>query len=240
MAELLVPQERSVEIAADVSDVIEFDQLLINTHDVEGIIGYKVGLVLGLYLGLPEVVNVAREYTNKNIIYDHQKAGNDIPAMGTEFAKVCRLSRVDAVILFPFGGKATQEAWIKAAQDNGLHVLVGGHMTQPNFLASEEGYVADDAPDRIYRLGAELGVRDFVVPGNKLEYVVHYKELLEEILGEGNFDLHAPGFITQGGELSEFAKQAGRRYHGIVGSAIYKAADQNAAAKLMTSQLKTA
>lgn len=239
MTELLVPEERSVEIAADVNTSLDYEDLIKNTHAVEGISGYKVGLTLGLWMSLPDVVAVTREYTKKNIIYDHQKAGNDIPAMGTEFAEVCRLSRVDAVILFPFGGRATEEAWIKASQDKGLKVLVGGHMTQPNFLASEEGYVADNAPDRIYTLAAELGVRDFVVPGNKLEYVVHYRELLEEILGEGKFDLHAPGFITQGGKLSEFAQQAGKRYHGIVGSAIYKAENQTAAARLMTSQLRT-
>lgn len=239
MAELLVPQERSVEIAADVNSRGFYERLIKNTHDIDGISGYKVGLTLGLGLGLGDVVSITRNYTYKNIIYDHQKAGTDIPAMGVEFAQVCKISGVDAVILFPFGGKATEEAWIKAAQDAGLFVLIGGHMTQPNFLASEEGYIADNAPDRIYRQAAELGVHDFVVPGNKLEYVVHYKELLEEILGEGSFDLHAPGFITQGGELSEFARQAGRRYHGIVGSAIYKAEDQTAAAKLMTSQLRT-
>lgn len=240
MAELLVSQERSIEVAADVRGRSAYKQLITNTNAVDGISGYKVGLRLGLDLGLSNVVSIARDYTDKNIIYDHQKAGNDIPDMGTEFADVCRLAGVNAVILFPFGGKATEEAWIKAAQDAGLYVLVGGHMTQPKFLASEEGYIADDAPDRIYTLAADLGVRDFVVPGNKLEFVVHYRQLLEEILGINNFDLHAPGFITQGGEISEFAKQAGNRWHAIVGSAIYKAENQRTAAELATSKLKVA
>ena len=43
---------------------------------------YKVGLSLALDCGLPKVVEIAREYTDKPIIYDHLKAGTDIPEVG--------------------------------------------------------------------------------------------------------------------------------------------------------------
>ena len=238
MAERLVTEETSVEIAADVDSRGAYDYLLKNTHDVEGISGYKVGLTLGLGLGLGNVVEIARQYTKKNIIYDHQKAGNDIPETGSNFARVCKKSGIDAIILFPFTSPTTELRWIKESQDAGLTVLVGGHMTHEKFLHSEGGFIADDAPERIYSLAAKNGVRDFVVPGNKAEYVEKYRSLLEEILGPDSFALYAPGFITQKGEISEFAKVAGDRWHAIVGSAIYKAADIKTTTEQITSQIK--
>ncbi len=237
MAERLINRNKSVTVAADV----EADQLIPltqATHGVEGIGAYKIGIALGLELGLPEVVKRMREHTDLPIIYDHQKAGNDIPEMDKTFANVCWKGGVDAVIFFPFSSPVTEERWIKAAQDQGLGVLVGGHMTVPKFLESEGGYIADSAPERIYRLGAELGVKDFVVPGNKVQYVEKYRQLLEEILGPNNFMLHAPGFIGQGGVISDFALNAGEIWDAIVGSAIYKATDMRAAAEQMTAQIR--
>lgn len=238
MNELLIPLEKSVIVAADV-EADKLSPLVKATSQVPLIGGYKVGLVLGLELSLPETVRRVKEHTPLPVIYDHQKAGNDIPEMGSQFARVCKQAGVDAVILFPFASRKTHVDWVKAAQDAGLGILVGGHMTQPEFLNSECGYIADDAPERIYSLATTLGIRDFVVPGNKVEYVTQYRELLENLLGVNNFALYAPGFITQGGDISEMAKVAGNRWHAIVGSAIYKATDMTAAAELMISQIKT-
>ena len=240
MSERIIPLDRSVIVAADV-EASKLTGLVQQTCLVEGVGGYKVGLVLALEEGLPRVVGQvkgAKGYPGLPVIYDHQKAGNDIPAMGTKFARVCRRAEVDAVILFPFGGAKTERDWIHAAQDEGLGVLVGAHMTQPEFLYSEGGSVTDDASDRIFTIAAQEGVRDFVVPGNKVENVEHYRELFKQLVGKGNFTLYAPGFITQGGEISDFAKAAGKRWHAIVGGAIYKALDMNAAAREMTSQIR--
>lgn len=235
--EFLIPRDRSVVVAADI-EPRKLSELVKATCLVEGIGGYKVGLRLALGEGLSRIVGTVREHTPLPIIYDHQKAGNDIPAMGTEFAEACRRAGVDAVIMFPFSSPVTEEKWIKAAQDAGLTVLVGGHMTHEQFLDSEGGFIAATAPDRIYTIAAQNSVRDFVVPGNKVEYVERYRRLLEEVLGEGNFTLYAPGFITQRGEISEFAAVAGKRWHAIVGSAIYKALDLRVAAEQMTRQIR--
>jgi orotidine-5'-phosphate decarboxylase len=211
------------------------DALTEATRRVKGIGGYKIGAGLALKYGLSEIVSYIP--SGLSIIYDHQKGGTDIPGLGTDFAKVCSDAGVDAVILFPFAGAATEREWIKACQGEGLVVLVGGHMTQPEFLASEGGFIADDAPERIYQIAMECGVQDFVVPGNKVEFVEKYRRLFETELGEGNFTLYAPGFITQGGVITETGKVAGKNWHAIVGSAIYKAKDMTAAAKEITSQI---
>jgi len=237
MTERLVSRDKSVIVAADVESS-RLSELVENTCLVEGIGGYKVGLALALEKGLPRIVGEVREHTELPVIYDHQKAANDIPVMGAKFARVCKESGVDAVILFPFGGAKTERDWIHACQDEELGVLVGAHMTQPEFLVSEGGFIADDSPDRIFTIAAQEGVRDFVVPGNKAGYVEHYRQLFEELVGKDNFTLYAPGFITQGGEISDFARAAGDRWHAIVGSAIYKALDINTAAQQMTSQIR--
>ncbi|MDP2864307.1 MAG: hypothetical protein Q8N73_01445, partial [bacterium] len=89
-------------------------------------------------------------------------------------------------------------------------------------------------------IAAENGVSNFVVPGNKTEFVLRYRELLEKLLGQGNFTLYAPGFIAQLGIISETGKVAGESWHAIVGSAIYKAEgveNMRKAALEVTSQI---
>lgn len=236
METTLIPRDKSVVVAADVTKD-KFPSLVQATYNVDGIGGYKIGLALGLR-GLHDAVNMVREYTNLPVIYDHQKAGNDIPAMDSEFVTVCKESGVNGVILFPFAGPATQERWTKTAQDAGLVVLTGGHMTHEKFLAIEGGYIADDAPERIYKTAAKLGVRDFVVPGNKVDYVKLYRQIIQDEVGSNDFRLWAPGFITQKGEISDFAKEAGNYWHAIVGSGIYAQENMHSAAELVTSQIK--
>lgn len=240
MEKRLIGTEQSVIIAADVPDLEALRELVKSTCDIKGIGGYKVGFQLAIPNGLKTVVSVIREYTNLPIIYDHQKGGTDIPELGENFAKSVKLSGVDAVILFPFGGAATEEEWIRACQKEGLVVLVGGHMTQKKFLASEGGFIADGAPEEIYSIAAKNGVRDFVVPGNKVEFVQKYRQLLEQSLGPDNFVLYAPGFIAQGGDISETGKVAGKNWHAIVGSAVYKAENKREAAKKITSRIEQA
>lgn len=234
MVERIINRDRSVIVAADVQ-AESLTRLVNSTCVVEGIGGYKIGLELALGQGLPRVVGLMKDLTDLPIIYDHQKAGNDAPDMGAKFARVCRESGVDAVVLFPFGGATTEREWIRACQDAGLGVLVGGHMTYPEFLYLEGGFIEDEAPERIFRIAVQEGVRDFVVPGSKIEYVEKYRNLFEGLLtGSGEeFHLYAPG----GGQISEFARSAGEKWHVIVGSAIYKAVDIKSAAEEMTKEI---
>lgn len=216
----LIGIPKSVIPACDVDSLEKLELLVAATCEIPGIGAYKVGLELALPFSIPKVVQLIRCYTKKPIIYDHQKAGNDIPDVGIKFAKAVK--GADAVILFPFAGGETQPAWIKACQDSGLIVLVGGHMTHPKFLKSQGGYIDDDAPRRIYTMAAEMGVDHFIVPGNQPDYVVLYRRLLESLLGINEFRLSAPGFITQLGDISETGKAAGNFWDAIVGTALYK------------------
>ena len=175
--------------------------------------------MLALEVGLPTVVAETRKHTDKPLIYDHQKAGTDIPATGEAFMQMLKRVGMDAVILFPMAGPQTQSAWTMGARNAGLGVILGGHMTHPAYLASDGGYITDAAVDTIYERAAEDHITDFVVPGNKPEVIQRIRERLTEVVDNAAF--YAPGFITQGGSISEAAKAAGARWHAIVGRALF-------------------
>jgi len=237
----IIPSNKSVIVAADVPNLVALENLAEAMVGVQGIGGFKLGFTLGLQ-DLARAANVVKRKLGENfpIIYDHQKAGNDIPDTGAGFAKIVKDAGVNSVILFPFAGPATQEVWTKDCFDAGLQVITGGIMTHKKFLVSEGGYIADEAVKWIYTNACEWGCTHFVVPGTKLDWVTKIREWLVNRLGEGNFVLYAPGFIAQGGVISECGQAAGDKWHPIVGTAIYKQlnpAAQRRAAIEMTSQV---
>ena len=231
----IIGMDRSVIPACDVGTLEQFEELVKQTADVEKIGGYKIGFELGLKFGLPRIVEILRKYTDKPVIYDHQKAGTDIPDTGKNYAKVMRESGVDAIILFPQAGPETERAWIYHAFDNGLKLIVGGRMTHPAYAVSEGGFITDQGALDMYTIAARAGVSNFVVPGNKPDVIQQIKEAIE---AEGiSPTFYAPGFVAQGGRIEEAAKVAGNRFHAIVGSGIYKAKNMREVALELTSQL---
>ncbi|MBR9707661.1 MAG: hypothetical protein GOV15_04460, partial [Candidatus Diapherotrites archaeon] len=195
----IIERDRSVIPACDVNELADFEKLVKETCSVEGIGAYKIGFYLGLKYGLPKLVETARALTDLPLIYDHQKAATDIPSTGKGFAKVCKESGVDAIILFPQAGPKTEEAWIDFAQELSLPLIVGGEMTHPGYKQSEGGFLRDSAFDEMYSIAASKGICDFVVPGNRIERIKHYKEMLE---GKGvECIFYSPGLVAQGGAV---------------------------------------
>ena len=231
----IIQRDRSVIPACDVKTLEQFEEIVEQTGDIEGIGGYKIGFGLGLRYGLQRVVEVVRKHTDKPLIYDHQKAGTDIPDTGKDFAELNKEAGIDAVILFPQSGPETERAWIYHALDNGLKVIVGGRMTHPAYSVSEGGFITDEGALDMYKIAARAGINNFVVPGNKPDVIKQVRDVVE---AEGVSPVfYAPGFIAQGGKIEAAAKVAGDKFHGIVGRGIYQAADKRAAAIEHTSQL---
>lgn len=233
---MIIDQARSIIPACDV-DAEKYEAMVRETAGLPGIGGYKIGFVLALSIGLPRAVEVARKYTDKPLIYDHQKAATDIPETGAAFAKVCRSAGIDAVILFPQAGPETERAWVDYARNEELGVIVGGLMTHKKFVRSEGGYIADEAIIEMYELAANLGVCDYVVPGNNPVAIRKIRAMLER--EHAHPVLYSPGFISQGGKISSSAEAAGERYHAIVGRGIYEAKDMKSAALALCRELKT-
>jgi len=228
----IIKIERSIIPACDV-DKNKYEEIIRETHSIPQVGAYKISASLGLSVGLPVLVEIARHYTDKPLIYDHQKAGTDIPDTGKEFVATMKNCGINALIIFPLAGPATQTAWIQSAQNVGLPVITGGHMTHERFLASDGGYIDDAAIDKMYSNSAYHGVTDYVVPGNKPEVIKEIRTLL--LTSKIDPVFYAPGFISQGGSISKAAAVAGPRWHAIVGRAIYEARDiQKAVQSLIT------
>ena len=252
----IISIDKSIIPACDVS-LEKFEEIVIQTADIEKVGGYKIPATSGLE-GWVNWVDTARMYTNKPLIYDHQKAATDVPYTAKKFMECLSTADFDAVILFPQAGPVTEYEWIKAAQDNELGVIVGGEMTHPRYLEGDlsnekekdytkifadlgfnkdlTGFIRPNAPEYMYELAARMGVTDFIVPGNKPNRIVHYKALIEHC-GVTNAVYYLPGFATQGGDITESSKVAGERFHAIIGREIYEAKDIRQATLDLASKL---
>ena len=241
----LIEQDKSIIVACDVSNLETLKKLVLETMNVSGIGGYKVGAVLAIKYGLPQIVALIRRYTPLPIIYDHQKGGTDIPDLGRIFIKTVKNAGVDALILFPFGGCLTLKKWVETTKRlvetvkrAEITILIGGQMTQAGFLEKDGGFVANQGPERIYRQAARLGVKNFVVPGNRLNLAAFYRRVISQETGDKEVVFYAPGFGFQKGEITEADKVLGNRWHPIIGRSVYQAEHPAEALKKFTSLLK--
>ncbi|MBI4452333.1 orotidine 5'-phosphate decarboxylase, partial [Candidatus Woesearchaeota archaeon] len=213
----IIKLKKSIIPSCDVNSLEKLFKLVKATCSVKGVGAYKIGFELVIPFGMKAVVKIIRKYTKLPIIYDHQKAGTDIPEMGSKFMKACSL--VDAVIIFPQAGPETEVAWIKAAQQAKINLIVGGEMTHQAYLEEAGGFINDNAPKRMYEIAASMGVTDFVIPGNKPEKAMEYVNLIRNKIKNPVF--YSPGLVAQGGSISDLAKKLDS-WHAIIGRAIYE------------------
>jgi orotidine-5'-phosphate decarboxylase len=214
---------RKIIPALDTTDLETIQNLIKKIDRYDILYGYKIGFSLGLTFGLPKVAETIQKISSKPIIYDHQKAATDIPDTGKLFSKTIKNSGVNEVILFPQAGPATLEAWVRAMGDDELKVIVGGIMTHPKFVASEGGFIRDEAVVEIYRSAYQLGVRRFVVPLTKPDYtekVYRQAGLTEDAI------FMSPGFGKQGGDPEKFHFL--KNHYMIIGRSLLRAEDPQA------------
>lgn len=228
----IINQKKSIIPSCDVDSLEKLSELVKATCSVAGVGAYKIGFGLVIPFGMGRVVKTIRKITKLPIIYDHQKAGTDIPEMGEKFMRACK--GVDAVILFPQAGPETEAAWIKAAQQAEMNVIIGGEMTHQAYLKEAGGFIDDNAPKRIYEIAASMGVADFVIPGNKPGKSLEYAKIIKNKIKEPAF--YSPGLIAQGGKVSDLAKKLDR-WHAIIGRAIYESKDMEKAAEEFAKSL---
>jgi len=225
---------RGVVCACDVDDLDAVSRLVERIDGVEGLVGYKLGSLLTLRQGLAGVVGAFRKVTRKPLLYDHQKAGLDIPSMGREFVTVCREAGVDALILFPLGGPSTVDAFVRETMQAGLRPIVGGALPLSDFLIRGGGYVSPSALARITDRAYALGARDFIVPATDVPTIQRQARFLT-VRGGGR--LFLPGIGPLGGEITQaFAATRGIASYAIVGRAIYAAPDPQEAARRLAGE----
>ena len=217
--------------ACDVQDITSLVNVIKDTRSLGFIQGYKLGIKIIAFEGAKKVIKAIRELTDLPIIYDHQKYGTDIPELsGGDIVDGFKKMGFDGLIIFPFAGINTLRAIIEGCERTDLLPIVGGEMTHPGFLVSEGGYIADDAPTRIYLDAAHLGVDTFVVPGTKIDKIKEYAVLIGDMVPNPRFMFPGIG-KGQGGDIAEAFKAAfPYSCSAIVGRGIYAAKDISAAA----------
>src|SRR5215469_11025306 len=188
-------------IELDMDSLDEMSRVVEQTSGISGVVGYKVGLTVTLRLGLSGAVRHLRASTDLPLIYDHQKAGPDVPDMAQKFSATCKEAKVDGVILFPLAGPRAVVAFAGSAYLNRLLPIVGGDLPFFDYNATGGGYVIDDALNKIFRKAIEVGVDHFVIPGNTAKKIAHHARWLVEEIERPI--LFVPGIGALGGSIAE-------------------------------------
>jgi len=222
-----------IVVACDVESLKALEKLVGSTSTLEFIAGYKIGSPLVIQYGLRRVSRIIKRISSLPVIYDHQKYGTDIPEIcaGPQL-KAIEASKIEGIIIFPQAGIETLKKSVESCVGAGITPIVGGEMTHKGYLDIEGGYISGDAPERIYRDAAALGVSHFIVPGNKPASIERCKKIIE-MEGVGNPVFMFPGVGRgQGGDIKAAYKST--RPHQafpIIGRGIYGEPDPREAAE---------
>lgn len=199
MGEFLIEKARSVLLETSCGDAAALAELVIQTRLRPHIGGYILSPESALRYGLGVMGSITRHYTDLPFVYDHQSAGLEFDSEAvSRFIDDCKSSRVNGVVIYPFGGPASTEAWIKSLQDEDIKVVLACRLDNPDFLESEGGFVVDGAPEKALELGTKLGVRNFYLSGKDISWVQYVNKLLKGQIEREEFDLFLK---DRGGDL---------------------------------------
>jgi len=223
--------------ALDMAGFDELSRVVEATTGVDGVTGYKLGLTMVLRFGLFEAMRRLRDMTALPILYDHQKAGPDMPDMATKFTALTAEAGVAGLILFPVAGPTAVRAFAGEALKAGLVPVVGGEIPVSDYCLSGGGYLSDDALDRIMEEAAAIGTDHFVLPAHNAASIGKRCDRLAALLPEPVIFL--TGFGPLGGSIAEgfAAARSCHARHAIVGRLIYGAADPGEAARRLVADL---
>ncbi|MEP9353089.1 orotidine 5'-phosphate decarboxylase / HUMPS family protein [Xanthobacter sp. KR7-65] len=224
--------------ALDIETQERFDAVVKATSGVEGVAGYKLGLTSVMRHGLKEAMRRVRDLTDLPILYDHQKAGPDMPDMAKKFTALCAEAEVDGLILFPVAGPTAVDGFVGEALKAGIAPVVGGEIPVADYGVSGGGYLLDDALDRILARSAAAGADHFVLPAHDIAKVTRWSQWIA-----GNVKdplVFLTGFGSLGGTIAGAfaAAQACPRRFAIVGRLITDAPDPAAAAAKLYAQMQ--
>jgi orotidine-5'-phosphate decarboxylase len=234
------PNSVGVVPALDVDTTEQLNQVVRETAKVEGVAGYKLGLTSVLRLGLAEAVRRLRDMTDLPLLYDHQKAGPDMPDMATRFVALCKEAAVDGVILFPVAGPTAVDRFVGESVRAGLIPVVGGEIPVPDYCISGGGYMIDDTLSRILERAASNKADHFILPAHDNAKVKGWSDWLAANVKSPTVFL--TGFGPLGGSIeTAFASaSACHRCFAIVGRLITGSNAPGDAAKRLVEQLQEA
>jgi orotidine-5'-phosphate decarboxylase len=223
--------------ALDIDPFPELLRVVQATTKVEGVIGYKLGLAGSLRMGLANAIAAIREVSDLPIIYDHQKAGPDMPDMAGKFSGICADAGADALILFPVAGPHAVRSFVGESIRHNMVPVVGGHIPVPDYTISGGGFMVDDVVHRIASIAAESGARHFVLPANDIEGISRFSAWSRA--QSPDCSLFLTGFGALGGAIRPAfsAARVARGRYAIVGRAVCAAEKPGDAARRFVEEL---
>ena len=224
--------------ALDVSSTAAARDIVAATSSVPGVVGYKLGLATVLELGLAAAVDVVAGLTDLPVIYDHQKAGLDIPSNAINFARSLSAAGVRAAVVFPIAGPRATVKYTSAIRAAGIVPLVGGLLALSDYTRSAGGWVSDDVLEQVARISLAHSEHHLVVPAG-----IHIGPVVRLAAEAGvRPRLFVPGISASGLELQALSAVAGSvaGIYPIVGRAVVAADDPAAAAARLVSALNEA
>lgn len=225
--------------ALDTESHEHLERVVRETTKLPGVAGYKLGLTSVLRDGLQESVRRLRDLTDLPILYDHQKAGPDMPDMAVKYTGMCKEADVDGLILFPVAGPTAVDMFVGEAVRAGLVPVVGGEIPVPDYSVSGGGYMLDDALDRILVRAVANKADHFVLPANDLAKITRWSNWIST-------NVSAPlvlltGFGSLGGSMESFAAAVPcKRRFAIVGRLITGAKSPGDAAARLFDEMQAA
>ena len=223
--------------ALDLETLDDLKRVVDATCDIDEVIEYKLGMHAVLHIGLFNAVKAIREFTEKPVIYDHQKAGADMPDSAGGFVRICEQTGISGLILYPVAGPTAVREFVTHSLNAGLDPVVGGHIPVPDYAISGGGYLADDTVDRIMSLAAGLGATHFVLPANEPENIQRRSEwLLTHVIEPV---LYVTGIGPLGGSITESfqAAQGIATRRAIIGRRICAADDPHGATQTLADEM---
>ncbi|HZV21578.1 MAG TPA: hypothetical protein VE986_08545 [Hyphomicrobiales bacterium] len=223
--------------ALDVDSPEQLDLVVRQTSKVDGVAGYKLGLTSVLRFGLAEAVRRLRDMTDLPLLYDHQKAGPDMPDMATRFVALCKEAAVDGLILFPVAGPTAVDRFVGESVEAGIIPIVGGEIPVPDYCISGGGYMSDDTLAHILQRAALNKADHFVLPAHDNAKVEVWSRWLAGNVKDATVFL--TGFGPLGGSIGTAfaaASSVPRRF-AIVGRLITSSKAPGDAAKRLVEEL---
>ncbi|MGA7327702.1 MAG: hypothetical protein WBX25_25215, partial [Rhodomicrobium sp.] len=152
--------------------------------------------------GLSASVLRLRDMTNLPLLYDHQKAGPDMPDMATKFTALCKEAGVNGLILFPVAGPTAVDRFVGEAIKADLIPVVGGEIPVADYTIAGGGYMKADTLSLIMKRAAKQGANHFVLPARDNAKIAQWTQWIAE-------NVRAPSvFLTGFGALGGSIKEA--------------------------------
>lgn len=240
IADQFIRQKFGVLPALDVDSYEEMLSLVQDTCTVPHVAGYKLGLTGVLPHGLKRAISDIRRLTDLPIIYDHQKAGPDMPDMGEKFAAISGQAGANGLVLFPVAGPTAVRSFTESAIKHSLLPLVGGHIPVPDYCVSGGGFMRDDVLTHIIKIAAQSGTRCFILPANLPDLITSLCEWISQHVKDPVVFLTGIGALGGSIETAFRAASAVPTRFAIVGRAISNAPNRGQAAAAMCQQIQNA